>query len=131
MNYRTRYDTKTFFIKRVLKVVIPFLAWVIIMFAWKIFVVKSISIESINTPIKLLNSFFANKEESTYYFMFEMLAVYMVMPLLSLLSHRKYRKTLWLTVILFFVFNGFLPNICIFRSSLLEFFNRKYIYLYS
>ena len=112
MNYRARYDTKTFFKKRILKVVIPFLSWATIMFVWKIFIVKSISLESVNTPIKLLNSFFANKEESTYYFMFEILAIYMIMPLLSLLTSEKYRKTLWLTVLLFFVFNGFIPNIC-------------------
>lgn len=112
MTYRTRYDTKTFFKKRILKVIIPLLVWATIMFIWKIFIVKSISIESVNTPIKLLNSFFANREESTYYFMFEILAVYMIMPLLSLLTLKKYRKTLWLIVLLFFIFNGFIPNIC-------------------
>lgn len=36
MNYREKYDTKTFFKKRVLKVLIPFIFWAIIMFIWKI-----------------------------------------------------------------------------------------------
>ena len=58
-----------------------------------------------------LNAFFGNKEQAIYYFMFEILGVYLTMPLLSLLSKKEYRKTLWLVVILFFIFNGFIPNI--------------------
>lgn len=43
-----------------------------------------------------LNFFFSNKEMSIYYFMFEILGVYLTMPLLSLLAEEKDRKTLWL-----------------------------------
>ena len=42
MNYRKKYDTKTFFKKRFLKVLIPFIFWAIIMFIWKIYILKSI-----------------------------------------------------------------------------------------
>lgn len=38
MNYRKKYDTKTFFKKRILKVAIPFIFWAIIMFVWKILI---------------------------------------------------------------------------------------------
>lgn len=111
MKYRERYNTKEFFKKRCLKVLIPFIAWAIIMFIFKIFITKSISIETINTPIKFLNAFFSNKEEATYYFMFEILGIYLVMPLLSLLAKDEYKKTLWLIVGLYFVFNATLPNL--------------------
>lgn len=111
MKYRERYNTKEFFKKRCLKVLIPFIAWAIIMFVFKIFITKSISIETINTPIKFLNAFFSNKEEATYYFMFEILGIYLIMPLLSLLAKDEYKKTLWLIVGLYFIFNATLPNL--------------------
>lgn len=82
------------------------------MFIWKIFIRKSMTIETVNSPIKLLNAFFSNKEESTYYFMFEILGIYLIIPLLSLLTKKEYKKTLWLTIGLFFIFNAMLPNIC-------------------
>lgn len=110
MNYRKKYDTKTFFKKRMLKVLIPFLLWAIFMFVWKIYK-GQLNIKSINGPATWINAFFANREESTYYFMFEILGIYLTMPLLSLLTKEEYRKTLWFTVLLFFIFNAFLPNI--------------------
>ena len=110
MNYREKYDTKTFFKKRLLKVAIPFIFWAIIMFVWKIHI-GWINIQSINIPIKFINAFFANKEEATYYFMFIILGLYLTMPLLSLLAKKEYTKQLWFVVLLYFIFNAFLPNI--------------------
>lgn len=110
MTYREKYDTKTFFKKRVLKVVIPFTFWAIIMFIWKIHI-GWLSIQKINTPIKFVNAFFANNEEATYYFMFIILGLYLTMPLLSLVAKKEYTKQLWFVVCLYFVFNAFLPNI--------------------
>ena len=110
MNYREKYDTKTFFKKRFIKILIPFLFWAIIMFAWKI-ATKQIDVLDFPGWKDWINAFFANKEEGIYYFLFEILGVYLTMPLLSLLAKKEYRKTLWLIVVLFFVFNGFLPNI--------------------
>lgn len=110
MNYREKYDTKTFFKKRLIKILIPFLFWAIFMFGWKI-VTKQINILNFSGWKDWVNAFFANKEEGIYYFLFEILGVYLTMPLLSLLTKKEYRKTLWLTVALFFVFNSFLPNI--------------------
>lgn len=110
MNYREKYDTKTFFKRRLLKVAIPFIFWAIIMFVWKIHI-GWLNIQSINTPIKFINAFFANKEEATYYFMFIILGLYLTMPLLSLLAKKEYTKQLWFVVLLYFIFNAFLPNI--------------------
>ena len=112
LKYRERYNTKEFYKKRCLKVLIPFIFWATIMFIWKIFIRKSMTIETVNSPIKLLNAFFSNKEESTYYFMFEILGIYLIIPLLSLLTKKEYKKTLWLTIGLFFIFNAMLPNVC-------------------
>lgn len=111
MKYRERYDTKEFYKKRCKKVLIPFIIWAIIMFVWKIFIIKTINIQSVNSPIKFINAFFSNKEELTYYFMFEIMAIYLIMPLLSLLTKEEYKKTLWFTVGLYFMFNATIPNI--------------------
>lgn len=109
MNYRKKYDTKMFFKKRVTKLLIPFIVWAAIMFIWQIYILKSI--DAPRNIVELLNDFFSNQEQSIYYFMFNMLGMYLTMPLLSLLADKKYEKPLWLTVLLFFVFNGLLPNV--------------------
>ena len=57
MGYREKYDTKKFFEKRIKKVLIPLIVWSIIMFVWKIFIVKGIKLEEINTFTKVLNAF--------------------------------------------------------------------------
>lgn len=110
MKYREKYDTKTFFKKRFTKILIPFLFWAIFMFVWKI-TTKQIDVLTFSGVKDWINAFFTNQEEGIYYFLFEILGVYLTMPVLSLLTNKEYRKTLWLIVALFFIFNGFLPNI--------------------
>lgn len=112
MKYRERYSTKVFFKKRVIKVLIPFLFWASIMFLWKIFIIKSININTVNSPLKILNAFFSNKEEATYYFMFEILGIYLILPLFSMFAKESNKKVLWFTVGLYFIFNAIIPNIC-------------------
>lgn len=110
MEYRKKYDTKTFFKKRLLKVAVPFVFWAIVMFIWKIHT-KQLDISGFCEVKDWINAFFTNKEEGTYYFMFEILGVYLTMPIVSLLAKDEYRKTLWFTILLAFIFNGFIPNI--------------------
>ena len=109
MNYREKYDTKTFFKKRFIKVLVPFAFWAIIMFIWKIHIIKTIP--NINGLKNWINAFFQNKEESTYYFMYSILGIYLTLPILSLLTEKKHRKTLWFTVVLYFIFNSLIPNV--------------------
>lgn len=80
------------------------------MFCWNI-ATKQMNILNFSGWKDWINAFFANKEALLYYFLFEILGVYLTMPLLSLLTKKEYRKTLWLIVGLFFIFNAFLPNI--------------------
>lgn len=132
MTYREKYDTKTFFKKRALKILIPFIFWAAFMFIWKI-ALKQIDVSKYLGIKDWVNAFFANKEETTYYFMFSILGIYLTMPLLSLLAKEEYRKTLWLTVILYFIFNAFLPNILLlagikFNDSFMVLFKGYTIY---
>ena len=110
MKYRERYDTKNFFKKRFLKVFIPLCFWSIIMLFWKI-QIKQINYHEILNVNNFINIILNNKEESTYYFMFDILGIYLTMPLLSLLAKEEYKKTLWFTVLLYFIFNATLANI--------------------
>lgn len=90
MNYREKYDTKIFFKKRVIKVLIPFIIWAIIMFIWRTCILK-VKIVFGGSIIEYINAFFNSKEETTYYFMFIILGLYLTMPLLSLLA-KKIKK---------------------------------------
>ena len=108
MNYRDKYDTKTFFKKRFVRVLIPFLFWSMFMFCYKIFITHSITINGVKD---FINAFFANKEETTYYFFWNIIGLYLTMPLLSLVAKKENKKSLWFVCILYFVLNGFIPNI--------------------
>ena len=110
MNYREKYDTKTFFKKRLLKVLVPFVFWAIFMTVWKVYT-KQMEFKQISSVKKFLNIILTNKEEGTYYFMFEILGIYLTMPLLSLLAKDENRRTLWFVVLLYFIFNGVLKNV--------------------
>lgn len=108
MNYRNKYDTKKFFKKRFAKVLIPFIFWSVFMFVWKIYFIKTLQVNSFTD---LLNAFFTNREETTYYFVWNIIGIYLTMPLLSLVAKDEYKKTLWFVVIIYFIFNAFIPNI--------------------
>lgn len=108
MKYREKYSTKEFFKKRAIKVLIPFLFWAIFMFIWKIFIIKEL--DPISGFKNIINAFFNNKEEATYYFFWCIISIYLTMPFLSLTAKKENKKILWLTVILYFIFNSLLLN---------------------
>ena len=104
MNYRKKYSTKTFFKKRILKTVIPFFIWSMIIIVWKYYtnrlVINDFSVRSI------LNIIFNNKQETVYWFFWALFAVYISMPVLSLLTEPKHRKTLWYLAVVSAIFNS-------------------------
>lgn len=109
MQYRKRYDTKTFFKKRFTKIVIPFVFWAIFMIMWKYHIgLLNISKISVKTILTIL---FTNGEETIYYFMFVIIGVYLTLPVISVLAEEKYKKVLWYAIITFFIFNSVLPTI--------------------
>lgn len=109
MNYRKKYDTKTFFKKRFTRVLVPAIFWITVMIIWKY------NIGALNVEFSLksiLNIIFTNQEEGIYYYIFAILGIYLTMPMLSLLTEDKHRKTLWYIVGMYFIFNSTLPVIC-------------------
>ena len=112
LNYREKYDTKTFFKKRVAKVLVPAIFWFLFMFVWKVYVVKTMNISDWSVQ-NILNIFFQTKVEPMYYFIFLILGLYMTMPILSRLAKPGYRKTLWYFVGAFFIMNALVPNLLV------------------
>ena len=117
MDYRKKYDTKTFIKKRIKKVGIPFVFWIFVMSLWKSYIGELSFGENIIRDF--FNKMFSNKIEYTYYFLFAIIGVYLTMPLLSLLTKNEYRKTLWYTVGVFFITNSLIP--CILKSLGIEY----------
>ena len=110
MNYREKYDTKTFFKKRFSKILMPFIIFALAALLWKIFT-KQFELEQVLGIRKIINIIMNNQEAGAYYFIFEILGIYLTMPLLSLLPKAENRKTLWLIVLLYFIFNATLNNL--------------------
>ena len=104
MNYRKKYDTKTFFKKRVLKTLIPFIVWATIVFIWKktnnIIKIDDLSIRGI------MNFIILDNEEVTYWFFWAIFSIYLCLPVLSHLTEEKHRKTLWYIAIVSAIFNS-------------------------
>ena len=121
MDYRKRYNTREFLKKRIKKVLIPFLCWTVLMIIWK-YNIGILKIEKFNIK-NIINIFFANSEEGTYYFMFLILGIYITMPVLSILSEERYRNIAWYTVGAIFITQSFLP-------ILLRIFGIKYFGAY-
>jgi surface polysaccharide O-acyltransferase-like enzyme len=105
LKYREKYDTKTFFKKRVLKTFIPFIAWSLIMFLWR-YLVNPSSLGELS-PVEVVNIFLNNKMLLVYWFFFPLFAVYLCIPVLSLLI--THRKILWYMVCLSFLTYSVFP----------------------
>lgn len=108
MRYRDRYDTKTFFKKRLAKTFLPFVIWSIILYVCRYGLRSSVSTEF--GVSEFVSLFFANGIEGVYWFFFPLFALYLAMPVLSLLAdHRK--------ALLYFAATGFIlisviPPVC-------------------
>ncbi len=108
LNYRAKYDTKTFFKKRFQRAFIPWLAWSMIFLTWKL-KTKQIELSSSNSIIEILNLILNNKIMTVYWFYSSLFAIYLAIPALSQLV--KYRETLWYIVLINFFFQSCLPVI--------------------
>lgn len=110
LDYRKRYDTKTFFVKRIKKTVVPFLAWSVIgLFAmlpidpgWKL---KDM------TAGKLIDLIFNCRIVQIYWFFIALFVVYLCIPVLSAIPEEKRREVYGYLVAVAVIFNMALPFI--------------------
>ena len=104
MRYRDRYDTKTFFKKRLLRTFVPFLFWSIAIYVLR-FGIHATSPSFGLTEFIFL--FLNNGIETVYWFFFPLFALYLAYPVLSCLVDR--RRVLWYLVGTFFVLQSLIP----------------------
>lgn len=113
MRYRDKYDTKTFFKKRALRTLIPFIVWTLVFAAQK----RIFPWGGVDGGIGLrefISRCFNTRIEPVYWFFIPLFAVYLSMPLISLLADK--RKTLWYAVGTGFI----LTSVCPFLFKVLK-----------
>lgn len=105
LNYREKYSTAVFFKKRILRTVVPWLIWSVIMLIWK---VQTCQIQLEENSIKYILDLILNyKVESVYWFFGALFACYLSIPVFSVMI--KERNILWYTVALNFILLSCLP----------------------
>lgn len=109
IDYRERYDTKTFFKKRLLKVIIPLIIWSIIYFIINFFKGK-FSINDLSFKF-VFEYFFLVKTNPIFWFFVVINGIYLAIPVISLIPQESRRKAFLYIIIITFVFNQFLPNL--------------------
>lgn len=109
IDYRERYDTKTFFKKRLLKVSIPLIIWSIIYFIINFFKGK-FSINDLSFKF-VFEYFFLVKTNPIFWFFVVIIGIYLAIPVISLIPQESRRKAFLYIIIITFVFNQFLPDL--------------------
>lgn len=105
LKYRERYDTKTFFKKRFIKVLVPWIIWSLVLY-----IIKN---KNLNL-LQFIKDFSYGRIESIYWFFPLILFLYCLIPVLSIFTEKKeYRKILKAIVLFQFIFKGIIYPICV------------------
>lgn len=110
LGYRSRYSTKEYIKKRLLRVGIPFLFWN----AFSVIFYIAFGIQpAVNSGKDFISMFFNAEFQSAYWFFYSLFAVYAAIPVLSLILQAKnHRKYLWYIVAVSFTCNWILMPLC-------------------
>lgn len=103
MNYRESYDTKTFFRRRFLRTVVPFIFWSLlnlVIYSKEVF---------LSDPRVWIERIFFTQTENVYWFFIPLFSMYLSMPVLSLLKEN--RRILWYMVGSAFLLQSLLPSL--------------------
>ena len=111
LGYREKYDTKTFFKKRFMKLLVPAICWIILMYLWQAFVVRDPQFQTFS-PKAIFNNIMLSREDANYWFIFMILGVYLTIPVLSHVAGRQNKKTLQYAIVAMLIFNSLLPTAC-------------------
>lgn len=105
LDYRSKYTTKQFFTKRVLRAIIPFLLWsfILLLHSW---ITGRFSYKDVT---EVFNAIITTRVShgDIYWFFIPLIALYCFIPVLSLLKDNK--PILWYMVTLIFITHSCLP----------------------
>lgn len=105
MNYRTRCSTKEYFKRRFVRIVIPFLFWSTFYFVWKCWFG-----EAKYTGIRdFVGLYLNNGSVYIFWFFYPLFAIYLSMPVLSVLAEEQHKKQLYYMAGLGVFVNAFMP----------------------
>ena len=107
LDYRSRYATDEFLKKRVIRTLVPFLAWSL--FSLLIGTIRGTLAAPVG-PRSFIDLILNTKIESIYWFFIPLFAVYLSLPVLSLLS--KNTRILWYLAVTGFLLNVLAPFFC-------------------
>ena len=107
MDYRDRYDTKTFLARRCSRVLVPFVCWSLIALAWK---VRTGQMEMPDGPLQVINLVINAQVIDIYFFFIPLIMIYLCIPALSMVRDR--RRFLWYLVAVGGVVNYAIPFVC-------------------
>jgi len=110
IDYRERYDTKTFFKKRISKTFIPFICWSIIALIYQIYGHKSIDINTLNFKM-VYNGIVSASYCGIYWFFPTLFCVYLCIPVFSAIEKSKRKEVFTYLFVCSFIFNNLLPFI--------------------
>lgn len=109
MDFRKRYTLKEYFRKRVVRTVIPFLIWSLVALAWQIWRGR-IAVADL-TPLGVVNSIVNTEYLGIYWFFIALFAIYLSIPVLSLIPEDKRKEAFGYLIIVGALANFGLPFI--------------------
>lgn len=111
LEYRARYNTKTFFKKRFARTGVPFLFWSV----FYLLVPCILNGASLPTLEMLRDAVFNNGATNIFWFFYAIFGIYLCMPVFSLLAKPENFKVISYLCLLSYFFNGVFP--CITRFA--------------
>jgi surface polysaccharide O-acyltransferase-like enzyme len=108
IDYRKKYDTKTFFIKRFKKVVIPFIFFSLFAIIYFAFILKTFNIKN-ETMLSLLDITLNSKLMKIYWFFPSLICVYLCFPLFSAIKEDLKMSIIKYIIIIGLIFNNLIP----------------------
>lgn len=110
MDYRERYDTRTFFMKRFKKTVVPFFAWSFFAVAWAI-LHHDFPYKQVVGPRSLWNYIVTAGVEPIYWFFSLIWGLYLCIPALSLVPKERRMECFGYTAVVGFITVSFMPKL--------------------
>lgn len=111
VDYRKRYNTKTFFQKRIHKTVVPYVIWTFILLFYYSFVLKTINVSDISLKMIIRSLIYGNGIEGVYWYFPVLFSVYLSIPLFSAVPDEKRKSVFTYLAIGGFILNSLIPFI--------------------